>query len=118
MLDDRLAVDREALAAYAPDAADPAPLPGGTVDAAVALILRALPDDLELLLIKRARDPRDPWSGHMALPGGRRDAADPDLASTAVRETLEETGVELTRDPPTTPLGVWNPTPCPPPLAA
>jgi 8-oxo-dGTP pyrophosphatase MutT (NUDIX family) len=106
MLDPRLAVVREALAAYATDADDPVPPTGGVVDAAVAVVLRAHPEDLEVLLIKRARDPRDPWSGHMALPGGRRDAADPDLAHTAVRETLEETGVELTRDPPTHPLGV------------
>ena len=31
----------------------------------------------------------------MALPGGRRDPTDPDLEHTAVRETEEETGVEL-----------------------
>jgi 8-oxo-dGTP pyrophosphatase MutT (NUDIX family) len=31
----------------------------------------------------------------MALPGGRRDASDADLFHTAVRETLEETGVDL-----------------------
>jgi 8-oxo-dGTP pyrophosphatase MutT (NUDIX family) len=31
----------------------------------------------------------------MALPGGRRDARDPSLLHTAVRETLEETGVAL-----------------------
>jgi 8-oxo-dGTP pyrophosphatase MutT (NUDIX family) len=34
----------------------------------------------------------------MALPGGRRDAGDPDLLSTANRETLEEVGVELGRE--------------------
>ena len=106
MLDPRLAVVREALAAYASDADDPTPLAGDTVDAAVAVVLRAYPEDLEVLLFQRARHPRDRWSGHMALPGGRRDATDQDLAHTASRETLEETGVELTRDPPTTPLGV------------
>ena len=40
--------------------------------AAVALVLR--PGDageLELLLIKRADYEGDPWSGHVALPGGR-----------------------------------------------
>jgi 8-oxo-dGTP pyrophosphatase MutT (NUDIX family) len=31
----------------------------------------------------------------MALPGGRRDRADGDLEATARRETLEETGVDL-----------------------
>jgi 8-oxo-dGTP pyrophosphatase MutT (NUDIX family) len=105
MLDPRLAEVRHALAAYASDADDPAPLPGDVVDAAVAVVLRARPEDVELLLIKRARHPRDPWSGHMALPGGRRDTGDPDLAATAIRETFEETGVELTRDPPIEPLG-------------
>ena len=106
MLDSRLAEVRRALSAYASDADDPPPLPGGTVDAAVAVVLRARPEDLDVLLIKRAAHPRDPWSGHMALPGGRRDATDPDLAYTAVRETHEETGVELTRDPPVEPLGL------------
>src|SRR5690606_38544094 len=39
----------------------------------------------------------DPWSGHMALPGGRRDPTDPDLVATAFREADEETGVALAR---------------------
>ncbi len=63
-------------------------------EAAVTLVLRAS-DDLEVLLIKRAQSERDPWSGHIALPGGRRDAGDADLTRTAIRETSEETGVEL-----------------------
>jgi len=49
----------------------------------------------ELLFIERARKEGDPWSGQMAFPGGRRDPADPDIAATAARETLEEVGVEL-----------------------
>jgi len=69
------------------------PSPART-DAAVALVLREGPD-LDLLLIRRAEAHGDPWSGHMALPGGRWDAGDPDLFHTAVRETLEETGVRL-----------------------
>jgi 8-oxo-dGTP pyrophosphatase MutT (NUDIX family) len=63
-------------------------------DAAVALVLRTT-DDVELLLIQRARHARDPWSGHMALPGGRREAGDADLAATALRETEEETGLPV-----------------------
>ena len=40
--------------------------------AAVALILRDPGDaSLEFLLIKRADYEGDPWSGHVALPGGR-----------------------------------------------
>lgn len=67
----------------------------GTLErAAVALILRAA-DDLEILLIKRAVFENDPWSGHMALPGGREEADDKTLAHTARRETREEIGLEL-----------------------
>jgi 8-oxo-dGTP pyrophosphatase MutT (NUDIX family) len=65
-------------------------------EAAVALLLRPR-DQLELLLIKRAHFERDPWSGHMALPGGRRSDTDPDLRTTAYRETDEEIGVPLAR---------------------
>jgi 8-oxo-dGTP pyrophosphatase MutT (NUDIX family) len=66
------------------------------IHAAVALVLRKRPGvPVELLLIKRAEHPRDPWSGHMALPGGRMEAHDPHLLATAVRETREETGVHL-----------------------
>jgi 8-oxo-dGTP pyrophosphatase MutT (NUDIX family) len=65
-------------------------------EAAVALLLRPH-EQLELLLIKRAQVARDPWSGHMALPGGRRADADPDLIATALRETEEEVGVPLER---------------------
>ncbi|MEX2048925.1 MAG: CoA pyrophosphatase [Gemmatimonadota bacterium] len=92
--DPRFWVLSEALASYASDANDPLILEGDYVQAAVALVLRAS-DPLELLLIKRATSERDPWSGHMALPGGRRDASDQDLHETARRETLEETGVDL-----------------------
>ena len=63
-------------------------------DAAVSVVVRAN-RHLDLLLIKRARSERDPWSGHMALPGGRRDPEDRDLEATASRETLEETGLDL-----------------------
>ena len=63
--------------------------------AAVALLLAPDPD--RLLLIRRAERHGDPWSGHLALPGGRRQAADPDLLATAIRETEEETGIRLQR---------------------
>lgn len=70
------------------------------IHAAVSLVLRGEGEGIpELLLIKRALSPRDPWSGHMALPGGRLDPGDPHLLATAVRETLEETGVVLSTDP-------------------
>ncbi len=64
--------------------------------AAVALILRAgAAEDVELLFIRRAVYEGDPWSGHIALPGGRREAQDGSLEHTAVRETAEETGIDL-----------------------
>lgn len=70
---------------------------GATGEAAVALVLRRI-ERLELLLIRRVERPGDPWSGHMALPGGRRAAADSDLLDTALRETREEVGLELSRE--------------------
>ena len=72
---------------------EPEPLESHT-EAAVSLIIRASAE-LDVLLIKRAESERDPWSGHIALPGGRRDIGDLSLAHTAIRETSEETGVEL-----------------------
>jgi len=65
-------------------------------EAAVALLVRAR-EQLEVLLIRRSEHESDPWSGHVALPGGRRAADDPDLLSTAQRETEEETGIPLAR---------------------
>ncbi len=71
--------------------------PEGVPQAAVALLLAEIDERRELLLIRRAERAGDPWSGHMALPGGRRDPRDPDLFDTALRETAEEVGVDLRR---------------------
>lgn len=68
---------------------------GAPARAAVALVFRAAGDDLEVLFIRRAERVGDPWSGQMALPGGRFDATDADLMETAIRETWEETAVDL-----------------------
>ena len=62
--------------------------------AAVAAVLRNL-DEPEILLIKRAEHPLDPWSGHIAFPGGRQDPDDTDSLATAMRETREEVGIDL-----------------------
>ena len=66
---------------------------GELIWAAVAVVLAAAPESV--LLIRRAERAGDPWSGHMALPGGRREAPDEDLVATATRETEEEVGLRL-----------------------
>jgi 8-oxo-dGTP pyrophosphatase MutT (NUDIX family) len=67
--------------------------------AAILLALRAGAEgEPELLMIKRAEFERDPWSGHIACPGGRMEPGDRDLSVTALRETLEETGIDVARD--------------------
>lgn len=63
--------------------------------AAVAAVLRPGPYGAEVLLIRRAEHALDPWSGHMAFPGGRYDRGDETLLATAVRETREEVGLDL-----------------------
>jgi 8-oxo-dGTP pyrophosphatase MutT (NUDIX family) len=68
---------------------------GEGVRAAVAVVLREGDAGVEVLLIKRAEREGDPWSGHMAFPGGRHQSADKSLLDTAVRETLEEVGLNL-----------------------
>jgi len=66
--------------------------------AAVAALLRPGASGPSVLLMKRAERLSDPWSGHVALPGGRAEPGDADLVATAVRETEEELGVDLRGD--------------------
>ncbi len=54
-----------------------------------------IPQPEAILLIRRAERLGDPWSGHLALPGGRRQPEDRDLLATARRETAEEVGIEF-----------------------
>jgi 8-oxo-dGTP pyrophosphatase MutT (NUDIX family) len=80
--------------------------PGRTIEpepnykwAAIALVIRPQANgEPELLMIKRAEIAGDPWSGHIAVPGGRAEPGDRDLQHTATRETLEETGIDLEKD--------------------
>lgn len=66
--------------------------------AAVALLLRPANRDLRLLLVRRTKSLRDPWSGQMALPGGKRDSRDRNLKETITREVLEEVDIDLMSD--------------------
>lgn len=88
----RLETIRDRLRAHRPTLVEPPP---NCLEASVALVLHQPADGgPELLFIERAVRPDDPWSGHMAFPGGRWQSDDADLACTACRETLEEVGFE------------------------
>ena len=49
----------------------------------------------QMLFIKRADKDGDPWSGHMAFPGGHKEPSDNSLQHAAMRETMEEIGLSL-----------------------
>lgn len=68
--------------------------------AAVAILLRESPAGLEMLMIERAQRKGDPWSGHMAFPGGMLSGLDRHSLAAAIRETHEEIGLDLRRDEP------------------
>jgi len=64
--------------------------------AAVAIIFLVQPDaELRLVFIKRSVNHNDPWSGHMAFPGGRLEPKDRAIIAAAYRETDEEIGLDL-----------------------
>ncbi|NOY27849.1 MAG: CoA pyrophosphatase [Oligoflexia bacterium] len=65
---------------------------GTPARAAVAAVIRPQGD---LLFIRRSEREGDPWSGHMAFPGGRFDPADASLLRAAQREVREEVGLDL-----------------------
>jgi 8-oxo-dGTP pyrophosphatase MutT (NUDIX family) len=73
----------------------------GTIHAAVILLVRPpavggqVDGSAEMLFIRRAEREGDPWSGHIAFPGGRPAAGDADLLAVAVRETAEEVGIDV-----------------------
>lgn len=68
---------------------------GDTRLAAVVAVLRVAEHGPELLFIKRAERVGDPWSGHMAFPGGRHEPGDASLQATAYREAFEELALDL-----------------------
>lgn len=63
--------------------------------ASVAIILRENESAIEILFIKRSENPHDPWSGHMAFPGGRFEEQDGSIEETVIREVEEEIGLNL-----------------------
>jgi 8-oxo-dGTP pyrophosphatase MutT (NUDIX family) len=85
---------REQLLRALADSAPEAPLEGARV-AAIALVLLERDGSLDALLIERAQREGDPWSGHIALPGGHVEPGDVGLYATAERETFEEVGLDL-----------------------
>jgi 8-oxo-dGTP pyrophosphatase MutT (NUDIX family) len=93
-IDPRIRELNDALTSRNGTTPDDTPDPTDRVEAAVSMVVR-IGDQLDFLLIKRASSDRDPWSGQMALPGGRWDPTDSSLLETAIRETREETGVDL-----------------------
>lgn len=65
--------------------------------ASVAICIQFLHDRPQVLLIQRSQNPHDPWSGDIALPGGRVEESDHSPLITAIRETQEEVGLGLTQ---------------------
>lgn len=94
MTEMKIAEIEAAVRAKAPHKIMPGP---HTLVAAVALILREKDREAETLLIKRVNRVGDPWSGQVALPGGRRDGSE-SLIETAIRETKEEVGIDLSAE--------------------
>ena len=68
---------------------------GEFIDAAVMIILREELGDTSMLFIKRPDNEADPFSGHVAFPGGKMKSDDRSKLDTAVRETREEIGVDI-----------------------
>src|SRR5262249_40010031 len=72
--------------------AEEAPFQPNRDRAAVALVLAGEEESLELCFIQRVERAGDPWSGHIAFPGGRASAGDLTARSVAAREAREEVG--------------------------
>jgi len=82
---------------HALQARDAMRLEGGDAPrhAGVALVFCPLDEGAQLLFIQRAEYPGDPWSGHMAFPGGHQEPDDEGARAAAEREATEEVGVQL-----------------------
>ena len=83
--------------AHAVRRAEPTPDISTTRDAAVLLTLfEKTPGDWHLIFIRRtASHEQDKHAGQVGFPGGKKDATDPDLMFTALREAEEEIAIDL-----------------------
>ena len=63
-----------------------------SISAAVSIITI---ENKEVLILKRAINALDPWSGHLSLPGGKIEPDDYSPLDAAIRETEEECGIKL-----------------------
>ena len=70
---------------------------GDFVHASVMMILKESGQNYSMLFIKRPESEKDPFSGHMAFPGGRMEKDDSSKLQTAIRETYEEVGINITQ---------------------
>ena len=84
-----LEVLRSALDAETARAAD-----GAAVRASVAILVAGADEAPSICLVRRAKWAGDPWSEHIALPGGRRQGEETPV-QTARREVNEEVGVAI-----------------------
>lgn len=70
----------------------------GFTKASVSVILGNYSDGISVFFIKRPENPGDSYSGHVAFPGGKMNESDNNSLDTALRETMEEIGVDLVKD--------------------
>ena len=81
---------RRVLAVYRPQLAS-----GDKTRASVAMVLHQQEEAVQLLFIERSQRDDDPWSGHVAFPGGMVEPVDRCPRLAAERETREEVGLDL-----------------------
>ena len=75
-----------------------APPGGDVVQSAVLLMLRERDGDFLVWFIRRTEHAGDPFSGHVAFPGGKKKDEDETFADTVTREVSEELGFDAARD--------------------